>query len=189
MDSSKRLLAAGVFVVGIVAVSGIVVTSQATNSASAPTPSRIAMPPPPKGAESFVDEKDKEWNSRLTEEQYLVTRKKRDELPFSGKYWNHKAVGVYSCVCCATPLFYSSAKFDSGTGWPSFYQPIDDKKIETKVDFSLFTQRTEVVCRDCKAHLGHVFVDRQQPTGLRYHINSVALGFQESSPQPKTAHQ
>jgi peptide-methionine (R)-S-oxide reductase len=189
MDSSKRLLAAGILVVGIAAVSGIVLSSQATNSTSPPGGSSIAKPPPPKGAQSPVDEKDEEWQSRLTAEQYRVTRQKADEPPFSGKYWNHTADGVYSCVCCATPLFYSSAKFDSGTGWPSFYQPIDDQKIDTMVDFSLFTQRTEVVCRNCKAHLGHVFEDGPKPTGLRYRINSLALGFQESSSQPKTAHQ
>lgn len=155
MDLSKRLVAAGIFVVGVFAVSGIVATSQGTNSASTQTVGGSAVPSASKNAKSLLDEKDTEWKNRLTEEQYLVTRKKGTEPPFSGKYWNHKAVGVYTCVCCATPLFRSSAKFDSGTGWPSFYQPIDDKRIETKVDFSLFTQRTEVVCRNCKAHLGH----------------------------------
>ncbi len=165
-------------------------TSQATNSASplyADWDRHAAGRSKPRNRS--VDEKDKEWKSRLTEEQYLVTRKKGTEPPFSGKYWNHKANGVYTCVCCATPLFYSSAKFDSGTGWPSFYQPIDDRKIETQVDFSLFTQRTEVVCRNCKAHLGHVFTTGHSLRGSATVSIRSALGFQETSAPPKTAHQ
>jgi peptide-methionine (R)-S-oxide reductase len=187
MVLSKRLTAmvTGVVIVIVVILIGFIVTSQTSNSASPISRRTVARPLYSDDADSPLDEKDKEWKSRLTYDQYMVTRKKGTEAPFSGKYWNHKGSGLYKCVCCATPLFDSSTKFDSGTGWPSFYQPIDDKRIETSVDFSLFTQRTEVLCRNCKAHLGHVYDDGPQPTGLRYSINSVALDFQEGDSRPK----
>jgi peptide-methionine (R)-S-oxide reductase len=183
MDSSARLMAVGTIVVVIIAgVTGKFVTSRAT-----PSRSIRPMSSNPEDSRSPSDEKDSEWKSRLTEAQYLVTRKKGTEPPFTGKYWNNKAHGIYKCVCCETPLFDSSTKFESGTGWPSFYEPIDEKNVETAVDHSLFTQRMEVLCSKCKAHLGHVFDDApQQPTGLRYCINSAALDFKETPSQPKT---
>lgn len=121
---------------------------------------------------------EKEWRSRLSAEQYHVLREKGTEPPFTGPYWNHKEDGVYVCAGCNTPLFDSHAKFDSGTGWPSFYEPVQPHALKKEEDFSLGMIRTEVLCAVCGGHLGHVFPDGPKPTGLRYCINSYALRFQ-----------
>jgi peptide-methionine (R)-S-oxide reductase len=133
-----------------------------------------------------VQRTDAEWREQLSDEQFQVTRKAGTERAFSGPYWDSKSSGTYHCVCCDAPLFKSGTKYDSGTGWPSFWEPVAEGAVADRPDNTLFMKRTETVCATCGAHLGHVFPDGPPPTGLRYCMNGTALTLKDESGDPVT---
>ena len=161
----------------LLAGTGALVAIGSAGPGKSPVQKGPAMPNAADTATDRVVKTDAEWKKLLTPEQYHVTRKKGTERAFTGPNWDNHAKGTYVCVCCDLPLFSSDTKFDSGTGWPSFWQPLAPNAVKTEEDRSFFSVRTEVMCRRCDAHLGHVFDDGPKPTGLRYCMNGTAMKF------------
>lgn len=174
-----RFLALGAAMLAFIAMAGMQQPQTKSGGADEPEAKAEAKPSPKTTTKrTRVMKSDAEWRKVLNEQQYYVARRKGTEPAFSGQYWNHKGDGIYRCVCCETPLFDSKTKFESGTGWPSFFAPLDKSVVKTETDRSNFMVRTEVLCRVCDAHLGHVFKDGPRPTGLRFCMNSASLRFQ-----------
>jgi peptide-methionine (R)-S-oxide reductase len=179
-----------IFTLSVAGVVGSCSDMRPDNSTAAASKD-VAVPPATQPAEAHADNPDnperapammdnlpktnEEWRAILTDEQYRITRLKGTERPFTGAYWDTKAKGTYFCACCGQPLFTSDTKYDAGCGWPSFWAPIDEDNVDTEADTSLGMHRTEIVCSRCGAHLGHVFEDGPNPTGLRYCVNSASL--------------
>jgi len=160
----------------LLAGAGVFAAIGSSGAEKSPAQKGSAMPDTASAGDRVV-KTEAEWKKLLTPEQYRVTRKKGTERAFKGPNWDNHAKGTYTCVCCDLPLFSSDTKFDSGTGWPSFWQPIVPNAVKTEEDRSFFSVRTEVMCRRCDSHVGHVFNDGPKPTGLRYCMNGTAMKF------------
>ena len=173
MDRRRKWWWAGLLVVPLVALAAGTGDKPAS-AAKAPGAGPASQAP---SAPEKVVKTDEEWRKQLTPEQFHILREKGTERAFTGKYWNNHEAGLYRCAACGQPLFSSDTKFESGTGWPSFWQPLSSSTVKLQEDDSLFMTRTEVVCSRCGGHLGHVFPDGPKPTGLRYCMNGLALKF------------